>query len=96
MDLEGEEKLHKFCEIARGLKIPVTQYLIPERALLVKDKLLESDALSDSTRNRLSKFNASVGCCQQFVERQAMTSVALSIKGAGAQLRRKRLKEWPM
>lgn len=39
-----------FCEIAQGHMIPLTQDLIRERALFLKEKLLQSDSLSAATR----------------------------------------------
>ena len=58
---EVENKVFEFCEIARGLRLPVTQDLIRERALLVRENILKSESLSDETRTRVSKFSASVG-----------------------------------
>lgn len=80
---EVEEKVNRFCEIARFTKLPVTQDLIRERALLVRESLLKED-ISAHDRARIEKFSASVGWCQNFVKRHCMTSVSLVGQGGSA------------
>lgn len=92
MHLEVEEKVQKFCEIVRGLKMPLTQDLIRERALLIEEKLLQSDSQSEQTRHRLTNLSESVGWCQQFVKRHAMKSQCL--EKVEAQLSKRRPKAW--
>ena len=81
---EIDEKVYKFCDIARSTKLPVTQDLIRERALLVRDNLLQKNDLLDSDRNRFEKFSASVGWCQKFVKRHCICSVSLSGEAGSA------------
>ena len=79
-----DAKVFQFCEVARGTKMPVTQDLIRERALLVRERLLSRSDLSDADRARFRKFNASVGWCQKFVTRHCLTSVSLAGQGGSA------------
>lgn len=75
-----ELKVFRFCEIARFTKLPVTQDLIRERALLVRESLLKGE-LSAQDRVRFEKFTASIGWCQNFVKRHCLSSHSLSGQG---------------
>lgn len=84
MHPDVEQSVHRFNDIARELIMPLTQDLILERALLVEEKLLKANDMSDDTRKRLSAFSAYVGWCREFLKRQSMKSVSLSGEGASA------------
>lgn len=79
-----EDKVHQFFQIARSLRILLTQNLMRERALVVKEKTLESPSLSSAACHRLTSFSASVGWCQQFLKRHSMNSMLLSSEGGSA------------
>lgn len=72
-----EKSVHRLCEIARGLKIALTQDLIRERNLLVKEKLFAADDIADDTRKWLSTFSVSNRWCKQFLKLHSMKSVSL-------------------
>ncbi len=59
------------------MQIPVTQSVIKERALLVRNEILRSDDLGNAQRAQIESFTGSVGWCVNFVKRHGMKSIAL-------------------
>ncbi len=70
--------------LARSAKIPVTQDIIEEHALLVKPDNLRRDDLGNTQRIQIENFTASVGWCVKFVQHHGIRSITLHGQAASA------------
>lgn len=71
-----ETEVFQFVTAARALKIPLTQAALAERALLVREHLLQAE-LPSPEKNRIQTFVASKGWVDNFVLRHSLRSISL-------------------
>lgn len=80
---EVEARVLNFVHLARAAKMPVTQDVIRQRALLARDELLASNR-TDIDKEEYGKFAGSVGWVQKFVQCHEQNSVLLLGQSASA------------
>lgn len=72
-----ETEVYQFVTTSRALKFRITPATITERALLVRDRLLQAGP-SSSEKDRIESFTATKGWVDNFIRRHALKSVSTS------------------
>lgn len=76
-----EERVMQFVCLSRCVNMPVTLAVISQRALMIRDELLNMEG-DTYNRETLRKFTASKGWAHKFVKRHSLRSVAIHGQGA--------------
>lgn len=81
-----DQKILKFVQVARSAKMLVTQMLLQQKALMVRDAMLKNSTNQDEKR-RLQHFRASKRWVCNFIKRLALRSSLLSKAGSASALK---------
>ncbi len=80
--LESEVLL--FLAHCRQLKFPVSRDIIRQRAIIVRDRMLNDDSVDGNVKAKLARFDASEGWCMRFVKRNDLHSRVLHGQASSA------------